>query len=372
MADAPAATQQTGYAEMKADMEARLAKMSPASSVPAAKPAESAVPAKQPEGMGQAKESAASTPPAQVEQTKVTPEAKPNPDLTAIPTEFRQLVETASPEFRAWIREELGDPSRLRTKDYTQKTQQTAALEKALKERQSALEKRETAAAFGEAVMADEGYLEALRLAKRNRESGKPVGDSTPFDPNTATPEEWKAYADAQAKIAREEERRKFLQEQEGQQTVQSRRMEIAKATKAALVDSGEYDLAKADAYLTSKLGGFSGVEALIAARGEEVSADSVVRTLRDLLPDSTRAAGKIIQQDSPHVNGNGTNGSNGASPLTRGNGGLPPVTIPEFMSNGKMPTNADTPTERSKRLALALFNTNRKRVARGEDPIQP
>jgi hypothetical protein len=279
-------------------------------------------------------------------------------DLSFVDKRFRSVVENATPEFQAWLREEYGDPSRLRTADYTKKNT-------AVSEERKSLDALKKEAELGAAVMSDQEALEALDALNKRRK-----GEQTPapFDWDVATPEEREAHIEAvaekKAKALREAERAQQTTATTEAERVTAQRTEITNAAFDAFKSMGheEKDFVSVVDPLFRKLGGWSGMAAIAAARGEEFSSDFVVATLKEFIP----APGKK-PKDSPHESEARVNGAVGASALTRGSGTASPNNLPKHVKEGRVITN-DSPRE--DRIADALYEVNQRRIAKGLAPI--
>ena len=340
---------------MRVELDRRLAAMEApkAETKPAA---ESAVAGK-PDGIVAEKGSAAAAPVTPVKPAVASEPAKPV-DLSFVDKRFRSVVENTSPEFQAYLREEYGDPSRLRTTDYTKKTTEVAEAKKAL-----AAEK--AAAELGSAIMSDQEALETLDALNKRRKGEKAPA---PFDWDMATAEEREAHIEAvaekKAKALREAERAQQTVQTQEAASVTAQRTEITNAAVEAFKSMGheEKDFVSIVDPLFRKLGGWDGMAAIAASRGEEFSSDFVVATLKDFIP----APGKK-PKDSPPENGARVNGAVGASALTRGSGTASPNNLPKHIKEGRV-IRHDSPRE--DRIADALNEVNESRIARGLKPI--
>ena len=273
--------------------------------------------------------------PAKPVSPSAAPEAKTAEDLSFVAEQYRKFVENAPPEFRAYLRKEMVEGG-LRQADYTKKTQALAVERKSLEDRKVATE-------LGEAVMSKKELL-ALVQAEADRLDGKTVAPT--FDPFTATPEDWarhdaaiaeKAKADTLAAIKAEKS-----EESKQASSKSEREVAIFNAVKASIVDSGEATWDEVDA-----------IGLRLQRRGVVFEPDTVVEALRDFLP---RKAAK----ENPPVVVSAGNGSGGASALTRGTGVTPPFDPPKFKLEGRLPATRD------ERIAEALDEVNRGRVAKG------
>ena len=354
-ADAPAHVEGQ---DMKADLEARLSRQEGTKSEPPTPKVESAV-VVQPGGTEAGKESV-TTDPAPPVSPPPAPEPEVGPDLSFIAQEHRPFFEKAPLATQKW----MADWQR----DYTKKTTAAADERRAVEKDRQTLEARKSAAEFGEAVMSDAEALDTLRALADKRKGATPAAKAPEFDPLTATPEEWKAHdadliqrAKAEARSEQEAEAR---QKASATSAEEAQKAEIGAAAGKAFVDSG-YELKEWDAVgepIFVRLGGWPGLKALATAKGVDFSKDFVVETLHDFIPK------KVKPQDSPHANGKAPgNGTVGASALTRGVGVAPALNLPDFIREGRQLTNQ---SPRGDRIAEALFDVNKARIAKGLPPL--
>lgn len=288
-------------------------------------------------------------------------------DLSFVPEKHRSFFEKAPADVLAYLSKEYGEENgKLRWSDYSKKTS-------ALSDERKALEQRKVAADFGDAVMSDEGALEALREYQRKGTKGAgsaaPAGSQKDWDPALATKEEWAEHEAA----LRDEIKAEIKAEMEAQRSsetgVQRERVEI---TSAVVAEFGEDRVKEEVNPLFMRLGSWPGVAALAKARGESFTKETVVRILRELLP--AREAPKppaavppaSTPQGSPPVSGLNGNGSGGASALSRGAGVSAPVTLPRHVREGRPAATL------KERIEQTMAEVNRHRAAKGLELLTP
>jgi len=335
---------------MKALSEQRLAAMDPKPSKPKAetKPVADSAKVEKPEGASTVAESAAKDPAAKPESPTSKPANETAPDLSFAPEDLREFF-SSNPKAAKYLREWYGD--------YTTKTQAASAAQKAVEDERKTLDSRKVAADFGDAVMADADALDALRaVAAKRAGSTAAQPEAEVFDWDAASNEEKSAYVARERKRAAAE----AIEALEGKQRSTSQAESDRKAdgaaqyaaVKASLIDTGEATWETADAVYLN-----------LIKDGVKFTKDNVVGTLRKYLPPKAEKPAER-PQDSPTANGVSRSGSSGASPLTRAGGTTAPLPLPAFMREGREPANRD------ERLAWALSEVNRKRIARGDPPI--
>lgn len=323
-------TQVTPKSEMAAEMARRIAASNPPAP-PTVVPVASVPPVEVPKtasgAEGKTETGAAATPTTPV----ATPPANAGQDVSFVPEKIRHSVEKLDPEVIAWMRDNA-----LRQSDYTKKTM-------ALAEERKQIEARKMAADYGELILKDRNLRRMVEDAAE-AEAPKPE----PFDPLSATPEQFTAKLEATRKEAAAEALKVIEEREKAQQQHVTTLRTMANMLHEEFVKSGEYD----DAAINQA---YDALE----SNGVKFSPENVVSTLRLVLPKKQPAA-----KASPPVPVPAQAEANGASALTRGAGVSAPLKVPAVVLENRLPTTYEEKVEVAKYLA------NQIRAREGKPPL--
>lgn len=266
--------------------------------------------------------------------------------LSDFDEEFRKAFEALPPESKDKALKVLTAEGR-KERDYRQKTMSIAEREKALKEEEEVLR-------FGRAVKRDpKAFVEDYsRLTQRAPDNPAPA----PFDHITATPEEFAAHEAEVRKQAADEAYDRFKRDQDAKEQAARELSDMTAAAVAAFVEPGDYEFKTVNEVYNA-----------LVADGVKFTKDNVVEKLKRWLPP---AKAKEAPAVNPPTAASSGKSATGASSLARAGGMTPPVTTPPFIQSGQTPTTADEPSERAKRIQLAIWQVNKKREAQGKDLI--
>lgn len=262
------------------------------------------------------------------------PSAVAGQDVSWVPEELRSFAEKADPTALAKLREVTE-----KAKDYTQKTMTLADQRKAF---EAERERLRVEAEYGAAILKDKTLSQKVNEWAQAEEHAAP-----PFDPLTATPEEWAAREAAIKKAARDEALAALRAEREAELGHVDTMTTMQRLAVAEFVTSGEYDKEAVNA-----------AYARLSSMGVKFSPDNVVEALRLALPK------KAPPQASPPVTPTPEAPTSGASALTRGAGVSPAYRVPAFIRDGKGPQTRD------ERIALTFYEVNKARAAKGLPPL--